>query len=209
MKELVYRFKCKNIRTIIDDNDEYWFVADDIAMVMGISHNNYMHYYNTAIIEDNKRTFKRSELRIIRCPCKTIKTVNIDGVSVLCLKSKSAYAKDMIDWLRRVIVKEPDYKAYIKCIKDNSRQILKDDHIYYCAVDVANALGYPKPRSSVDKYCHNIYTKDADGQSNQDELAYIPISDIYRLIVHSKQRIAKQFAEWIFGSVIPEQIRQL
>lgn len=209
MKEIVYRFKCKNIRTIIDDNEEYWFVADDIAMVMEISHNNYMHYYNTAVIEDNKRTFQRSELRIIRCPCKTIKTINIDGVSVLCLKSESAYAKDMIDWLRREIVKKPDYKAYIKNIKNNTRQLLKDDRIYYCAVDVAKALGYPKPRSSVDKYCRNIYIKDADEQSNLDELAYIPSSDIYRLIVHSKQRIAKQFAEWIFGSVIPGQIRQL
>lgn len=209
MKEVVYRFKGKNIRTIIDKDGVYWFIAADIAILMGISLNDYMHYYNTAVIAENKRTFERSELRIIRCPCKTIKTVNIDGVSILCLKSGSEHAKDMIDWLRREIVKEPDYKAYIKCIKDNSRQILKDDRIYYCAVDVANALGYPKPRSSVDKYCRNIYIKDADGQSNLEELAYIPSSDIYRLIVHSKQRIAKQFAEWIFDSVIPEQMHLL
>lgn len=208
MKEVVYRFKGKNIRTIIDD-EEYWFVVDDIAMVMGISHDNYMHYYNTAVIEENKRTFQKSELRIIRCPYKTIKTVNIDGVRILSPKSGSKYAKDMIDWLQQDIIKEPNYKAYIKYIKDNSRQILKDDRIYYCAVDVAKALGYPKPGSSVDKYCRNIYIKDADEQSNLDELAYIPSSDIYRLIVHSKQRIAKQFAEWIFDSVIPGQIRQL
>lgn len=208
MKEVLYRFKGKNIRTIIDD-DEYWFVVDDIAMVMGISHDNYMHYYNTAVIEENKRTFQRSELRIIRCPCKTIKTVNIDGVRSFCRKSESAHAKDVVNWLQREIIKEPDYKVYIKDIKENSRQMFKDNRIYYCAVDVAKALGYYNPKASVDKYCRNIYIKDADGQSNLEELAYIPSSDIYRLIVHSKQRIAKQFAEWIFDSVIPEQMRLL
>lgn len=208
MKEVVYRFKGKNIRTIIDD-DEYWFVVDDIAMVMGISHDNYMHYYNTAIIEDNKKTFQKSELRIIRCPCKTIKTVNIDGVRSLYRKSKSAHAKDVVNWLQQDIIKEPDYKAYIKDIKDNSRQILKDNRIYYCAVDVAKVLEYSNPKASVDKYCRDIYISDDDGQSNPEELIYIPSSDIYRLIVHSKQRIAKQFAEWIFGSVIPEQMQLL
>lgn len=209
MKEVVYRFKGKNIRTIIDEDEEYWFVAADIAVLMGISSNNYIHYYNTAVIEENKRTFQRSELRIIRCPCKTIKTVNIDGVRSFCRKSESAHAKDVVNWLQREIIKEPDYKVYIKDIKENSRQMFKDNRIYYCAVDVAKALGYYNPKASVDKYCRNIYIKDADGQSNLEELAYIPSSDIYRLIVHSKQRIAKQFAEWVFDSVIPEQMQQL
>lgn len=209
MKEVVYRFKGQNVRTIIDEAGEYWFVAADIAVLMGISPNNYIHYYNTAAIDENKRAFKRSELRIIRCPCKTIKTVNIDGVRSFCRKSESAHAKDVVNWLQREIIKVPDYKAYIKDIKDNARQMLKDNRIYYCAVDVAKALGYSNSKASVDKYCRNIYIKDADGQSNQEELAYIPSSDIYRLIVHSKQRIAKQFEEWIFDSVIPEQMQQL
>ena len=87
--------------------------------------------------------------------------------------------------------------------------MLKDNHIYYCAVDVAKALGYFNPKASVDKYCRNIYIKDADKSSSPEELIYIPSSDIYRLIVHSKQRIAKQFAEWVFDSVIPEQMQQL
>lgn len=209
MKEVVYRFEGKNIRTIIDEDEEYWFVAADIAMIMEISANDYIRYYNSAVIAENKRTFQRSELRIIRCPCKTIKTVNIDGVRNFYRKSESAHAKDVVNWLQREIIKVPDYKAYIKDLEDNARQMLKDNCIYYCAVDVAKALGYAKPRSSVDKYCRNIYIKDADDQSNLDELAYIPSSDIYRLIVHSKQRTAKQFAEWIFDSVIPGQIRQL
>lgn len=79
-----------------------------------------------------------------------------------------------------------------------------DDKPYFCASDVAKALGYAKPNNAVSMHCRSALKQGiATKQGNMSEMVFIPEGDVYRLIVKSKLPSAEKFESWVFDAVLP------
>lgn len=84
------------------------------------------------------------------------------------------------------------------------RTIEIDGKPYFCASDVANALGYSNPRKAVGDHCKGVTKCDTLTAGGLQSLSYIPEGDIYRLIARSQLPEAEKFEKWVFDEVIPE-----
>ena len=84
---------------------------------------------------------------------------------------------------------------------------------FFCASDVAKALGYVNPYAAVRRHCRGPLTKRegvvqkvnqyGDAGEQVVEIAFITEGDVYRLIVHSKLPSAERFEHWVFDEVLP------
>lgn len=84
---------------------------------------------------------------------------------------------------------------------------------FFCASDVAKALGYVNPYAAVKRHCKGPLTKRegvvqkvnqyGDAGEQVVEIAFITEGDVYRLIVHSKLPSAERFEHWVFDEVLP------
>lgn len=84
------------------------------------------------------------------------------------------------------------------------RTIEIDGKPYFCASDVASALGYSNPRKAVGDHCKGVTKCDTLTAGGLQSLSYIPEGDIYRLIARSQLPEAEKFEKWVFDEVIPE-----
>lgn len=91
------------------------------------------------------------------------------------------------------------------------RTMDEDGQTYFCASDVAKALGYAKPNNAIQKHCRSCDTPKrgtiVDQLGREQEARFIPEGDVYRLIAHSKLPTAERFESWVFDEVLPS-IRQ-
>lgn len=81
---------------------------------------------------------------------------------------------------------------------------------FFCASDVAKALGYVNPYAAVKRHCRGPLTKRegvvqkvnqyGDAGEQVVEISFITEGDVYRLIVHSKLPSAERFEHWVFKS---------
>ena len=81
---------------------------------------------------------------------------------------------------------------------------------FFCASDVAKALGYVNPYAAVKRHCRGPLTKRegvvqkvnqyGDAGEQVVEIAFITEGDVYRLIVHSKLPSAERFEHWVFDT---------
>nr|DAP93535.1 MAG TPA: repressor domain protein [Caudoviricetes sp.] len=78
-----------------------------------------------------------------------------------------------------------------------------DDKIYFCASDVAKALGYSRPNDAVSQHCRATVKYSTPISGKMQEINYIPEGDVYRLITHSKLPSAERFEVWVFDEVLP------
>lgn len=88
----------------------------------------------------------------------------------------------------------------------NLRTAEINNKIYFVAKDVAEALGYSKPRNAISMHCRYALKQGIPHPQNPDkilEVTFIPESDIYRLIAHSKLPSAEKFESWVFDEVLP------
>lgn len=79
---------------------------------------------------------------------------------------------------------------------------------FFCASDVAKALGYVNPYAAVKRHCRGLLTKRegvvqkvnqyGDAGEQVVEISFITEGDVYRLIVHSKLPSAERFEHWVF-----------
>ena len=84
---------------------------------------------------------------------------------------------------------------------------------FFCASDVAKALGYVNPYAAVKRHCRGPLTKRegvvqkvnqyGDAGEQVVEIAFIMEGDVYRLIVHGKLPSADRFEHWVFDEVLP------
>ena len=84
---------------------------------------------------------------------------------------------------------------------------------FFCASDVAKALGYVNPYAAVKRHCRGSLTKRegvvqkvnqyGDAGEQVVEISFITEGDVYRLIVHSKLPSAERFEHWVFDEVLP------
>lgn len=91
------------------------------------------------------------------------------------------------------------------------RTVIKDDGIWFAAIDVAKCLGYKDPKSAVDKvWDNNKTTLNTVGgvlppttYSGNKSLVMVNEPGLYQLIFGSKLESAERFQRWVFEEVLP------
>lgn len=84
------------------------------------------------------------------------------------------------------------------------RTLVEGDKVLFCASDVAKALGYARPNNVVRAHCFaTVKRRSTIYGSREQEINFIPESDVYRLIVRSKLPSAEKFERWVFDEVLP------
>ena len=76
----------------------------------------------------------------------------------------------------------------------------------FCGKDVAIVLGYTNTSKALSDHCRGEVTKRypiVDSLGRTQKAVFIPESDLYRLIVHSKLPAAEKFERWVFEEVLP------
>lgn len=99
------------------------------------------------------------------------------------------------------IFKNEELGLEVRCMMINGKE-------YFVAKDIAEALGYSDPSSSVSKHCKNkvkqvIEAGCQNGKVVKTETTFINEGDMYRLIVRSKLESAQRFEEWVMDEVLP------
>lgn len=80
-----------------------------------------------------------------------------------------------------------------------------DEHgkTFWCASDVAQALGYRKPNDAVNKHCRATTKRGIPVSGKIQDVNFITEGDLYRLITHSRLPAAEAFEKWVFEEVLP------
>lgn len=74
----------------------------------------------------------------------------------------------------------------------------------FCGSDVARALGYQNPSRDVQRHCKKAISRcTTDSVGRQQEMLFIPESDLYRLVFCSKLPTAEKFTDWVTSEVLP------
>lgn len=83
------------------------------------------------------------------------------------------------------------------------RRLEINEKDYFQAVQCASILGYSNPRSALKRHAKYAFKHKAKTSGGVQEAIFIPESDLFRLIVHSKLPYAKKFERWVFDEVLP------
>lgn len=86
------------------------------------------------------------------------------------------------------------------------RTVLIDNEIYFVGKDVAEALGYNKPRNAIATHVYDDDKKDAPIQGTlggKQQMTIINESGVYALVFGSKLPRAKEFKHWVTSEVLP------
>ena len=83
------------------------------------------------------------------------------------------------------------------------RTLLINDKPYFCANDVAKALGYIKPNNAISTHCRATLKQGIPISGKIQDVNFIPEGDVYRLIMKSKLSSAEKFESWVFDEVLP------
>lgn len=93
-----------------------------------------------------------------------------------------------------------------------SMRTLKEEtgRVVFCGKDVAAALGYSNTKDAIKRHCRWGVKHDLphpQSPSKTIEMTFIPESDVYRLVAHSRLPSAEKFESWIFDEVLPTIMR--
>ncbi len=83
------------------------------------------------------------------------------------------------------------------------RTITIDDKVYFCAIDVAKALGYSKPNDAITRHTKGSVFHGVLTNGGEQQVKFIPEPDVYRLATKSKLPSAEKFEKWVFEEVLP------
>lgn len=90
------------------------------------------------------------------------------------------------------------------------RTVLVNDEPYFVGKDVAEVLGYSKPRNAISTHVDEEDKQDAPIQGDlggKQQMTIINESGLYSLILKSKLPSARKFKRWVTSEVLP-QIRK-
>lgn len=73
----------------------------------------------------------------------------------------------------------------------------------FCGADIAKALGYSNPRKALTDHCKGVTKCYSPTNSGEQEMNFIPESDLYRLVFGSKLPSAEKFTDWVTSEVLP------
>lgn len=83
------------------------------------------------------------------------------------------------------------------------RTINENGVVLFCGSDVARALGYSRPNEAVATHAKGTVKRRTLTNGGDQEMAFIPESDLYRLIFRSKLPSAERFTDWVTAEVLP------
>lgn len=83
------------------------------------------------------------------------------------------------------------------------RTIEENGNVLFCGSDVAKSLGYTNPSKALNDHCKGVTKRSTPTNGGEQELSFIPESDLYRLIFSSKLPSAESFTDWITEDVLP------
>lgn len=75
--------------------------------------------------------------------------------------------------------------------------------IMFCGKDVAMALGYKSPKDAISAHCKGAVKHRLPTSSGEQDMTFIPESDLYRLVFSSKLPTAEKFTDWVTSEVLP------
>lgn len=75
--------------------------------------------------------------------------------------------------------------------------------IMFCGKDVATALGYKSPKDAISAHCKGAVKHRLLTSSGEQDMTFIPESDLYRLVFSSKLPTAEKFTDWVTSEVLP------
>lgn len=83
------------------------------------------------------------------------------------------------------------------------RTLEENGMVLFHGNDVAKALGYSNPRDALHRHCKGVVKRDAPTEGGEQEMSFIPESDLYRLVFSSKLPKAEKFTDWVTSEVLP------
>lgn len=83
------------------------------------------------------------------------------------------------------------------------RTLEENGVVLFCGTDVAKALGYAVPRKALFDHCKGVLKRNVPTNGGEQEMSFIPESDLYRLVFRSKLPTAEAFTDWVTGEVLP------
>ena len=93
------------------------------------------------------------------------------------------------------IFKSPDF-GEVRTIEENGA-------VLFCGSDVAKALGYTNPSKALSDHCRGVTKRYTPTKSGEQEMSFIPESDLYRLVFGSKLPTAERFTDWVTEEILP------
>lgn len=79
----------------------------------------------------------------------------------------------------------------------------KTGKILFSGKDIATVLGYSNTKDAIRRHTKKSVKRTFLTSGGSQEMTFIPESDVYRLITHSKLPSAQKFEEWVFDEVLP------
>ena len=83
------------------------------------------------------------------------------------------------------------------------RTLEEDGKVLFCGSDVAKALGYSRPKDAISAHAKGAVKRRTLTSGGEQEMSFIPDSDLYRLVFSSKLPTAEKFTEWVTAEVLP------
>ena len=83
------------------------------------------------------------------------------------------------------------------------RTLDNDGAVMFCGKDVAVALGYKAPKDAISVHCKGAVKRRIPTAGGDQEMLFIPESDLYRLVFSSKLPTAEKFTDWVTAEVLP------
>ncbi len=83
------------------------------------------------------------------------------------------------------------------------RTLCEGEKVLFCGSDVAKALGYAAPRNAISARCKGALKRCTLTNGGEQEMYFIPESDVYRLVFGSKLPTAEKFTDWVTEEVLP------
>lgn len=83
------------------------------------------------------------------------------------------------------------------------RTLEENGAVLFCGSDVARALGYAKPQNAIATHCKGALKRGIPTNGGEQEMLFIPESDLYRLVFSSKLPTAEKFTDWVTEEVLP------
>lgn len=78
-----------------------------------------------------------------------------------------------------------------------------DTKTYFCASDIAKALGYKRPNDAISAHCRATVKYSIPISGKIQNVNFIPEGDVYRLIIRSQLPNAEKFESWVMDEVLP------
>ena len=90
------------------------------------------------------------------------------------------------------------------------RTVEAGGRVWFCARDVASALGYANPKDAVNRHCRpkGVRIHDLLTAGGRQKVKFIDEGNLYRLMACSRLPSAERFESWIFDELVPRTLKE-